>query len=177
VPPCGKVLSAEERSQVRATVAAYNAAIAAAIAQTEATSGVAIAPVDVFSLFEGIATSGVDLNGDGAPDLTTAYLGGIFSLDGVHPTRTANALIANAFIAAVDARLGETLTPVDVARVARRDPLTRSRFRPAAQPPFGLIGDDEVDDVESLFGDVFDDVAHGASELAKDLRHAFKNIF
>jgi hypothetical protein len=177
VPPCGKVLSADEQTEVRATVGAYNAAIAAAIAQTEATSGVPIAPVDVFSLFEGIAANGVDLDDDGNADLTTKYLGGIFSLDGVHPTRTANALIANAFIAAVDARLGEGVTPVDVARVARRDPLTRSRFRPAGEPPFGLIGDDAVDDVESLFGNVFDDLARGAKDLAKDLRDDLGGIF
>jgi lysophospholipase L1-like esterase len=177
VPPCGKVLSADEQTEVRATVGAYNAAIAAAIAQTEATSGVPIAAVDVFSLFESIGTNGVDLDGDGNTDLTTKYLGGIFSLDGVHPTRTANAMIANAFIAAVDARLGEGVTPVDVARVARRDPLTRSRFRPAGEPPFGLIGDDEVDDVESLFGDVFDEIAHGSKDLAKDLRHDLSGIF
>ena len=32
---------------------------------------------------------------------------GIFSLDGVHPTRTGNALIANAFIDAINTRFGE----------------------------------------------------------------------
>src|SRR5207247_2326377 len=129
-PPCAKVLDAAERVQVRARVSAFNDEIAAAIADTERTRGVVIAPVDLFTGFDQLGASGVDLNADGTPDLTTRYLGGIFSLDGIHPTRTGNALIANTFIEAINARFGESIPHVDVARVAAPDPLAHSPSGP-----------------------------------------------
>src|SRR5262249_36337075 len=108
-PPCAKVLDASERAAARATVDAFNAPIAAAVAETSQASGVRIVLVDMASQFDRIARDGVDLNGDGTPDLTARYLGGVFSLDGIHPTRTGNAILANAFIAAIDAEFGETI--------------------------------------------------------------------
>ena len=75
-----------------------------------------IAVVDIFGLFDQLASTGVDLDGNGTPDLTTRFLGGVFSLDGIHPTRTANALIANAFIDVLNTRFGEAIPPVDVAQ-------------------------------------------------------------
>ncbi len=172
-PPCGKVLNADERAQIRAKVMAFNAEIATAIADKESSRGVSIALVDVFTLLDQLRTSGVDLNGDGAPDLTTRYLGGIFSLDGIHPTRTGNALIANAFIDAINTRFGEAIPHVDVARVAARDRLAHSRFRPAGEPPFGLIGDSEGNDLESFFTKMFDRIRDGIG----DIRDRFNRIF
>ncbi len=172
-PPCGKVLNADERAQIRAKVMAFNAEIATAIADKESSRGVSIALVDVFTLLDQLRTSGVDLNGDGAPDLTTGYLGGIFSLDGIHPTRTGNALIANAFIDAINTRFGEAIPHVDVARVAARDRLAHSRFRPAGEPPFGLIGDSAGNDLESFFTKMFDRIRDGIG----DIRDRFDRIF
>ena len=94
---------------------------------------------------------GVDVGGT---VLTTDYLGGIFGLDGVHPTRTAHALIANAFIEAINARFGEAIPLVDVARVARRDRLVNNRFRPAGAVPFGVIAEEEGSD---LFTSAFEE--------------------
>jgi lysophospholipase L1-like esterase len=180
VPPCTDVLDANERAQVRATVTAFNAQIAAAIAQVEQTRGVAIAPVDLFSLFDQLRTQGVDLDGDGTPDLTTGYLGGVFSLDGIHPTRTGHALIANAFIDAIDQRFGEGIPHVNVARVAAHDPLVDNRFRPAGEAPFGLIGDDD-NDLATFFTRIFDRVSSGARSFGRDLlgraRHFFEGLF
>jgi len=172
-PPCARVLSAEERAQVRAKVSAFNDEIAAAIADTERTRGVTIAPVDMFAAFDQLGARGVDLNGDGTPDLTTRYLGGIFSLDGIHPTRTGNALLANAFIDAINARFGESIPHVDVARVAARDPLAHSRFRPAGEVPFGVIGDSEGDDLEAFFTRAFARIADGID----DFRRRFERLF
>jgi len=172
-PPCSKVLNAAGRAQVRAKVSAFNDEIAAAIADTEQTLGVTIAPVDVFAALDQLGASGVDLNGDGVPDLTGRYLGGIFSLDGVHPTRTGNALIANTFIDAINARFGESIPRVDVARVAAHDPLAHSRFRPAGEVPFGLIGDSEGDDLDSFFTKTFARVEHGID----DIRKRFERLF
>src|SRR5439155_25583390 len=92
-PPCSKVPNAAEPAPLRAKVSAFNDEIAAAISDTERTRGVTIAPIDMFAAFDQLGARGVDLNGDGTPDLTTRYLGGIFSLDGIHPTRTGNALL------------------------------------------------------------------------------------
>ena len=176
VPPCDEVLDAGERAAIRAKVVAFNAELAVAATQVEANQGVAIAQVDIFSRFEQLATEGVDLNADGAPDLTTRYLGGVFSLDGIHPTRTGNALIANEFIAAINARFGESIVPVDVARVASRDPLARSRFRPTGEVPFGLIGNSPVDDLENSLEDAFDRVERRAHRLGDRLERFFDRI-
>ncbi|MFH0794647.1 MAG: hypothetical protein V2A74_11510, partial [bacterium] len=45
--------------------------------------------------------------------LTTKFLGGIFSLDGVHPSNIAHALIANAFIDKINQRFNARLHPID----------------------------------------------------------------
>jgi len=176
VPPCGKVLDATERAAVRATVDAFNAQIAAAVQETSAARGVQIALVDVAGAIDGIARDGVDLNGDGTPEVTTSYLGGLFSLDGIHPTRTGNAILANVFIQAIDATFGETIPQVNVARVAARDPLAHSRFRPAGEPPFGLINDDD-DELESFFTNIYDDIARNADDLRDHLKDFFGNLF
>ena len=172
-PPCSKVLNGAERAQVRTKVSAFNDEIAAAIADTEQRRGVTIAPVDVFAAVDQLGASGVDLNGDGTPDLTTRYLGGIFSLDGIHPTRTGNALIANTFIDAIDARFGESIPHVDVAQVAARDRLAHSRFRPAGEVPFGVIGDSEGDDLEAFFTRTFARIEDGIDDLRRRLERLF----
>ena len=176
VPPCGKVLDATERAAVRSTVDAFNAQIAAAVQETSAARGVRIALVDVAGAFDTIARDGIDLNGDGTPDVTTGYLGGLFSLDGIHPTRTGNAILANVFIEAIDTAFGETITPPNVARVAARDPLAHSRFRPAGEPPFGLINEDD-DELESFFTNIYDDIARSADDLRHHLKDIFGNLF
>lgn len=171
-PRCSKVLDATERAAIRATVVAFNAEIATAITDTEQARGIPIALVDVFTTFDQLGTTGVDLDGDGTPDLTTRYLGGIFSLDGIHPTRTGNALVANAFIAAIDARFGESIPPVDIARIAAGDPLAHSAFRPSGEVPFGLIGDSEGDDLESFFTKSYTRISDHIDDIRRKLgRH------
>jgi lysophospholipase L1-like esterase len=184
VPPCSDVLGPVERDQVRATVIAFNAEIAAAIVDTEQRRGVSIAPVDLFALFDGLRASGSDVNGDGAADLTTGYLGGVFSLDGVHPTPTGNALIANAFLDAIQQRFGDAVPRVDVARVAARDPLVGNSFRPAGEAPFGLFAPEDQNDLAGFFDDIFDRVSRGAlqfredvSDLGRDFANRIKRFF
>src|SRR4029450_7309680 len=134
-------------------------------------SGVPIATVDAFALFDQFADQGVDVRGDRSLVLTTGYLGGLFTLDGVHPTRTTHALIANAFIDAINARFGNGLAHVDVAAVASRDYFVGNRFRPAGEPPFGLIAKDEgavdeaLDHIGDEIGDVIDDVENTFEHL------------
>jgi hypothetical protein len=171
-PPCNRVLDSAEQAFVRQTVQAFNVEISAAAVDVEQRRGVPVAIVDVFGLFDQFHQSGVDVRGNGSLVLTTRYLGGLFTLDGVHPTRTAHALIANAFIDAMNARFGTALARVDVAHVAERDRFVGSRFQPAGEPPFGLIAKDE-DVVDEAFGQIED----RADDLVDDLKHAFKKLF
>jgi lysophospholipase L1-like esterase len=175
VPSCGDVLNAAERAQVRAKVGAFNAEIAAAIVDVEQRRGVAIAPVDMFAGVDRLEAEGVDLNSDGTVDLTTDYLGGVFSLDGIHPTRTGHALIANVFIDAINARFGEQIPPVDVARIARTDRLVNNRFRPAGEPPFGLIGEPNEDDLERIFDKTYRRIERHVEDIADELRDLFRD--
>lgn len=184
VPPCTDVLGPVERDQIRAMVVAFNAEIAAAVGETERNRGVSIAMVDLFALFDGLRARGFDINADGAADLTTGYLGGVFSLDGVHPTPTGNALIANAFLDAIQQRFGDAVPRVNIARVAARDPLVENRFRPASEAPFSLIGPDDTNNLEGFFDNVFDRVSRGAGEFRGDvgdfgkrIRRFFRDLF
>ncbi|HYV62622.1 MAG TPA: hypothetical protein VE958_08100 [Bryobacteraceae bacterium] len=55
--------------------------------------------------------------------LSTEFLGGVFSLDGIHPTYTGHALIANEFIRALNTQFAAGIPPVSVGQVAASDPL------------------------------------------------------
>ena len=174
IPPCSRVLDATERATVRSTTDAFNAQIAGAVAATEQARGVTIALVDVAARFDDLRAHGVAVNGT---TLTTGYLGGIFSLDGIHPTRTGNAVIANAFIEAIDARFGEQIPLVDVARVASRDPLAHSRYRPSGEPPFGVVREENTANVGSYFDGVFARVVSNLGTLGNRLKRFFDRFF
>jgi GDSL-like lipase/acylhydrolase family protein len=76
--------------------------------------------VDVNKLFSTIAKKGYDVNG---VHLTAGFLGGIFSLDGIHPTNTGYAILANAYIDEMNKHMKTNLAPVDVGQIAAQDPL------------------------------------------------------
>lgn len=112
------VLTAAEVTQVQQTIASYNQVI-----QQQASAVNAIV-VDIHGLFESLQ-SGKTING---VTVTPAFLGGIFSLDGTHPTNTGYALIANAFIDAMNSSLQSQVPEVDVSSVAANDPLFPSNL-------------------------------------------------
>lgn len=173
-PACRDVLDAAERASIRGTVQAFNAEIAAAIDEIELTRGIPVARVDAFALFDAIATAGYDVRGDGTLVLDTTYLGGIFGLDGVHPTRTAHAIVANAFLDAIEMRFGEVIPRLNVAAVANTDPRVRSRFEPAGEAPFGLFAPDEI---ENLLPSAFQDIADDGGDFLADLDDEVGDIF
>lgn len=177
-PACGDVLDAEERASIRGTVQAFNAEIAAAIDEIEVSRGIPVARVDVFALFDGIATSGYDVRGDGTLVLRNTYLGGVLGLDGVHPTRTAHAVIANAFLDAIEARFGEAIPRVNVAAIANGDPRVGSRFQPVGEAPFGLFAPDEIQNLlPSAFQDIADDGGDFLDDLDKKVGDIFDDLF
>jgi hypothetical protein len=108
------VIRAATLSTIRAQVIAYNAVIA-----NEATANGATL-VDIYSLINDLAAHGVVVGGQ---KLTTDFMGGLFSLDGVHPTNTGYAIIANEFIKTMNRSLRAGIPPVSVAQVSKTDPL------------------------------------------------------
>jgi hypothetical protein len=175
VPGCQHVLDSAEHAFVRETVVAFNDEIATAIDEVEQNRGVTIARVDMFALFDDVATNGYDVHGDGSLVLTTDYLGGVFSLDGIHPSRTGHALIANAFIEAINARFSEAIPPVDVARVAARDPLVGNPFRPDDEAPFGVVANIDVE-IEDALDAAFDRIEAEADEILDDILGRFDEL-
>ena len=117
--PASDVLTAANVAVVQSTIDGYNEAISR---QVTAAGGTV---VDMHGLIDSWAAKGITINGYHAQ---TTFLGGMFGLDGIHPTNTGYALIANQWIAGTNAALGTAVSPVDVATVASRDPL----FGPAA---------------------------------------------
>jgi phospholipase/lecithinase/hemolysin len=110
--PDSDVLTTSEIGAIRSSIDSYNQVIAALVAGAGGTL------VDLHSYYKTLA-NGVTINGYTA---TNAFLGGLFSLDGVHPTNTGYALLANQFILATNAAFGLAVPSVDVAMVAANDP-------------------------------------------------------
>ncbi len=108
------VLSAAEVVTVKAQVTAFNQVIA----QQAQAAGATL--VDINALFSKITSSGLAINGYTG---TATFLGGFFSLDGIHPTNTGYAVVANAFIDAMNAGIGTKIADVNLPTVAAADPL------------------------------------------------------
>ncbi len=112
------VLTFEEAITVKTAVATMNGFIA----QLSQIMGFPV--VDVFSAFDEIDKNGLVV---GDRLLTTSFLGGFFSLDGVHPTNTGYAYTANLFIEKMNQLYffppGFAPQPVDLEEVANDDPL------------------------------------------------------
>ena len=109
--PDADVLTAAEVVTVQSTIASYNEVIAQQVALAGGTL------VDMHTYLNSV--TGLTINGY---TITGGYLGGFFSLDGLHPTNTGYALLANQFIAATNTALHLSTPLVDVSAVARNDP-------------------------------------------------------
>jgi hypothetical protein len=104
------VLDEGEQAVLAGRLASMNAAIDAQAASAW------IAKVDLNGLFGSFASGPTIIGGT---KYTSAFVsGGLFSLDGVHPTDIAHAIIANTMIDAVNARFASTVPHVVVANYA-----------------------------------------------------------
>jgi phospholipase/lecithinase/hemolysin len=112
--PAEFVLTAAEASEVQAAVRAFNDFIAAMAREKGA------ALVDINALTRRISVQGYVVGGQ---RLTTLFLGGMFSLDGVHPTNTGYAIIANEFITALNTHFAAGVPPIAIQQVKVSDPL------------------------------------------------------
>ena len=122
------VLSASEVVTVQAQVVAFNQVIAAQAKAANATL------VDINALFAQVVASGLTINGYTG---TASFLGGFFALDGIHPTNTGYAVVANKFIDTMNATISTKIPDVPLASVAAADPLWPPNLLPhpaAARP-------------------------------------------
>lgn len=116
--PNALILDSTEIAMANAAVTDFNNVIKA----KAAAKGAAV--VDVNAVFTDIHKNGVLISG---VKYTTAYItGGLFSLDGVHPSNRGAGVVANEFIKSINAKFGTTLTGVDVASLPALDiPLSK----------------------------------------------------
>jgi hypothetical protein len=128
-------LTASEVTQVQTTINQYNSAISQEVA---AVGGIL---VDIHSYFQTLQ-SGITINNYKA---TTGFLGGLFSLDGVHPTNTGYALIANQFIVALNSSSKTSITEVNISAVAAADPLFGLNVTPGEGVGIPLIAARRMD--------------------------------
>jgi lysophospholipase L1-like esterase len=117
------VLTAAEAVTVQAQVTAFNQVIAAQAQAAGATL------VDINALFKQLTTSGITINGYTG---TAGFLGGFFSLDGIHPTNTGYAVVANKFIDTMNAAMSTKIPDVALGPVAATDPLWPPNLAPHA---------------------------------------------
>ena len=110
------VLDASEAARIRDRVDAFNRIIVQVAAET----GALVA--DVHGFLESAAQDPPVLAG---LPVTASYLGGLFSLDGVHPSDTGHALLANVFLEAVNRGVGTAIpliAPDELETIFRNDP-------------------------------------------------------
>lgn len=117
-------LSPTEIATVQQTIQQYNTVIAAQVAAVGGTL------VDVNTALTNFHDNPPTINGT-TPSF--AFLGGFFSLDGVHPTNTAYALLANVFIDRMNAAISTKIPDVNVSAVASTDPLFPPNLPKAAR--------------------------------------------
>src|SRR6185312_596508 len=105
--PNNQVLDASEVDSVEIATNAYNASIR----NIAASFGY---PVIDMHAFLGSLQSSITIDGE---TLTRQFIqGGAFGLDGIHPTAVGYALIANQFIASINANYGATIPPADMSQ-------------------------------------------------------------
>lgn len=108
-------LTSTEVANIKNIIDGYNAVIKAEAAE----HGWAL--VDANSLFQEIAAvsgpTGPGYNAGGGIRVKTDFItGGLFSFDGVHPSKLGYAILANTVIKAVNDFYGSSIPPVDVTR-------------------------------------------------------------
>jgi phospholipase/lecithinase/hemolysin len=107
-------VTAVQAGGIRQLVIAMNATIV-----SEAAAAHAVV-VDAFGLFDSLHANGYAVGGQ---TLTTNFLGGLFSLDGLHPSNTGYAVLANQFLSTINTAFRTHIPLANVAQIAACDPL------------------------------------------------------
>ena len=104
--PDALVLDSAEQATTEQAISAFNSTIAAVAAANNA------ALVDFNAFFNGVKANGVTVNGE---TFKTDYVsGGLFSLDGVHPTSKGYGILANQYIKTMNASFGMHVPYVNI---------------------------------------------------------------
>ena len=111
--PDALILDPNEIKDVQSTVAAYNSTIAS-VAQAHD-----FGLVDVYSFFNNVRAA--DFSGgtmvNGIDFKTTFVEGGIFGLDGVHPTSQGYGIVANEFIKVINSKFNANIPLINVSTI------------------------------------------------------------
>jgi lysophospholipase L1-like esterase len=111
--PNALILDADEIEVANNAVTAFNTSIAG-VAQN-----FGFGLVDVNSIFNSLRagdfTGGTSING--ITFKTTYVSGGLFSLDGVHPSNQAHGIVANEFIKVINTKYGASIPLIDVGKI------------------------------------------------------------
>lgn len=123
------VLTAAEVQQIQTATAVFNGIIA----EQAALYGAPL--VDVHAVLNMVRDYGIVIGGQ---RLTTRFLGGVFTLDGIHPTNTVHGVLANEFVKALNTNFNAGIPPVAVVGIKENDPLV---FDGVGQPAaaFGVL--------------------------------------
>ena len=105
--PARDVLLAADAATIDNQVAQFNAVIQATAQKVGA------AYVDINALLKELASTGIQVGG--IPFSASFLTGGVFSYDGVHPTRFGYAFVANAFISAINQQFGAQIPLADLS--------------------------------------------------------------
>jgi GDSL-like Lipase/Acylhydrolase len=141
--PGNVVLDSGEIAAIQARVREYNDFIEAKAKEKHA------ALVDIHALFDRVKEHGLVVGGQ---RLTTAFLGGVFSLDGIHPTNTGYAVIANRFIEALNREFDADINPIAVVKVKNEDPLVLPGVDQAPTKPKHRVSDDTARSLRRIMG-------------------------
>ncbi len=120
------VVSADEINVIKASNLLFNSIV------YEVASHYNIPVVDIRGLMQEVDEKGIVVGGQ---RLTMDYLGGIFTLDGFHPTHTGHAIVANNFIKTINQYFNANIPPVDVEAIKEADPLV---FPDTGHPPSSI---------------------------------------
>lgn len=122
------VLDSFEVATARSVVSQYNQTIAAIAAAHPDR----IALVDVNALLSTIAQRGYVSDG---VVLSSAFIqGGLFGLDGIHPTAQGYGVVANQFIKSINARFGSNIPTVAISLLPGSIVLAKSSMQPNVLP-------------------------------------------
>jgi lysophospholipase L1-like esterase len=108
--PSEYVLDASEVAVARSAIQKFNLIIDTVVANP-ARAG-RVVRVDIYSKLNDVKAHGLEIAGF---KFTTDYItGGLFSLDGVHPSSRGHGIVANEFIKAINSKFGTNIPYVDV---------------------------------------------------------------
>ncbi len=107
------ILDANEVTIAKSAITKFNLIIDTVLANP-ARAGRTV-KVDIYSKLNDVKAHGLEIAG---VKFTTSYItGGLFSLDGIHPSSRGHAIVANEFIKAINTKFGSNIPFIDVMSV------------------------------------------------------------